>query len=287
MDPGFDFSVEVFPPKTPDGIARLRVTADQLAALGPRYISVTCGAGGGARDRTAQTVGELRERLGSVVDVVPHVTGFAATRDSVRELLAAYASLQIGHLVVVRGDAPPGAPGPTGDFPHASDLVSFIRVETRDRFRIAVAAHPEVHPEAPSAAVDLAAFRRKVEAGADSALTQYFYNADAYVHFVESCRRLGVALPIVPGIMPILDYPRLRRFSVAAGVEIPRWLAKRLDDLVAAPDALRAFGVEVVSRLCARLLADGAPGLHFYTMNNVEPTRTIWERLRSSASEPA
>jgi methylenetetrahydrofolate reductase (NADPH) len=282
MDPGVDLSVEVFPPKTPDGVARLRVTAAQLAALGPRYVSVTCGAGRGGRDRTCRTVSELRDELGAAVDIVPHVTGIAATRDDIRELLAAYASLGIAHLVVVRGDVPPGPPGPPGDFPHASDLVAFIRAETRSPFRIEVAAHPEVHPEAPSAAADLAAFRAKVAAGADSALTQYFYNADAYVHFVESCRRLGLALPIVPGVMPITDYLRLRRFSEAAGVEIPRWLSRRLDDLVADPESLRAFGVEIVCRLCARLLAEGAPGLHFYTMNTLEPMRTIWERVRPS-----
>jgi methylenetetrahydrofolate reductase (NADPH) len=166
----------------------------------------------------------------------------------------------------------------TGDFPHASDLVAFVRRETGDDFRIEVAAHPEFHPDAPSADVDLAHFRSKVEAGADSALTQYFYNADAYVQFVEACARLGVTRPIVPGIMPITSFERLARFSVAAGVEIPRWLRKRIEALPD-PASAQAFGTEVVLRLCRRLLEAGAPGLHFYTMNNTEPVRTLWTRL--------
>jgi methylenetetrahydrofolate reductase (NADPH) len=275
------FTVEVFPARTPAGDAGLHATADQLAALGPRHVSVTCGVGEAARERTVRTVRALRERLGPGVGVAPHVTGLGATRAGIRALLATYAALGVDHLVVVRGDRPPGSPPHAGDFPHASDLVAFVRAETDRRFRIAVAAHPEVHPEAASAGADLAAFRRKVEAGADSALTQCFYNAEAYEQFVASCRRLDLDLPIVPGIMPITDYPRLRRFADGAGVEIPRWLSRRLDELVADPGALRAFGVEVVARLCERLLAGGAPGLHFYTMNQPEPVRAIWTRLRT------
>jgi methylenetetrahydrofolate reductase (NADPH) len=167
----------------------------------------------------------------------------------------------------------------SGEFSHASDLVAFVRSETGDHFQIEVAAHPEFHPDAPSADADLASFKRKTEAGATSALTQYFYNADAYVHFVESCSRLGVTLPIVPGIMPITTFERLARFSEAAGVEIPRWLRKRVEGLAHDPQSVREFGIDVVTRLCRRLLEHGAPGLHFYTMNRAEPVRTIWTRL--------
>jgi methylenetetrahydrofolate reductase (NADPH) len=181
--------------------------------------------------------------------------------------------------VVIRGDVPAGAAPPAGAFPHASDLIQFIRAEAGTAFHIEAAAHPEVHPEAPDAETDLANFARKVAAGADSALTQYFYNADAYFALVDACSRRGLTVPIVPGIMPITDYERLARFSAAAGVEIPRWLRFRLEALAGRPEALVAFGVDVVGRLCERLLAGGAPGLHFYTMNRAEPTSTLWTRL--------
>jgi methylenetetrahydrofolate reductase (NADPH) len=271
--------VEVFPPRTPTGVARLRASCDRLAALRPAYVSVTCGADAAARDRTYRTVKELRAHLGTAAGVVPHVTCVGGTRESVRELLAAYASLGVERLVVIRGDRPPGPPEPPSDFPHASDLVAFIRAEGHTRLHIDVAAHPEVHPEAAGARADLAAFRAKIEAGADAAITQYFYNPDAYLQFVDACRRLGLAIPVVPGIMPITNYERLTRFSALAGVEIPRWLRGRLDELVAEPAALLALGLDVVTRLCERVLAGGAPGLHFYTMNEAEPTLAICERL--------
>jgi methylenetetrahydrofolate reductase (NADPH) len=207
------------------------------------------------------------------------VIALGATAPRVRDLLGRYRGLGVHHLVVVRGDLPAGATAGTGEFPHAADLVAFIRAETADVFRIEVAAHPEFHPEATSAGEDLAHFARKVAAGADAAVTQYFYNADAYFSFVDSCARRGLLLPVVPGIMPITSYERLVRFSAGAGVEIPRWLRLRLQELAQQPQALLAFGIEVVGRLCERLLVGGAPGLHFYTMNRAEPTSTLWSRL--------
>jgi methylenetetrahydrofolate reductase (NADPH) len=272
-------SIEVFPPRTAPGRERLEAELGALASLAPAWISVTCPAGPGARERTYETVAWLRERLGPLADIVPHVIGVGATRPSVGQLLSRYRALGVRRLVVVRGDVTPGGAEPPGDFPHARDLIEFVRAETGRAFHVQAAAHPEVHPEAPGAESDLEQFARKLAAGADSAITQYFYNVDAYFAFVDACARRGLTAPIVPGIMPITDYPRLVRFSAAAGVEIPRWLRMRLDELAAQPEALTAFGVEVVSRLCERLLAGGAPALHFYTMNRAEPVVTICRRL--------
>jgi methylenetetrahydrofolate reductase (NADPH) len=273
------FSVEVFPPKTDEGVERLDAELARLACLSPAYVSVTSAVGAEAGDRTYRTVARVRERLGSGVDVAPHLIAAGATRPDIRASLSRYRDLNVRHLVVVRGDLPAGVPAGAGDFPHAADLIAFIRAETGATFHIQAAAHPECHPEAASAEADLASFARKAAAGADSALTQYFYNADAYFMFVDACTRRGVTVPIVPGIMPIVGYERLARFSAVAGVEIPRWLRLRLDGLAGRPEALVAFGVEVVSRLCAQLLAGGAAGLHFYTMNRAEPTASIWTRL--------
>ena len=277
-------SVEVFPPKTPEGLSQLCGACDGLAALQPEFVSVTCRPGPGARDRTYETVKAIRARLDTAIGVVPHITGLGSTRQNIRELLARYASLSINRFVVIRGDRAPGSP--PGDFPYAGDLVAFIRAEGDTRAHLHVAAHPEVHPEAPSARADLAAFQRKVQAGADSAITQYVYSADAHLYFVEACRRLGVTVPIVPGILPITNYERLARFSEIAGVEIPRWLRKRLEDVANEPAPLRAFGLDVVSRLCGQLLDQGAPGLHFYTLNDLAPTLAICERLELSVSTP-
>jgi methylenetetrahydrofolate reductase (NADPH) len=276
--PGPIFSLEFFAPRTPDGASRLQRLSSDMAALAPAYVSVTSATDEGGSERTLGTVQGLRAHLGPGVDIVPHLTCVRSSRESARRLLTAYRRLDVRHLVVVRGDLPPGIREWTGDFPHASDLVAFVRRESGDHFHLEVAAHPEFHPDAPTAAADLAAFKRKAEAGASSALTQYFYNADAYIQFVESCAQLGVTLPIVPGVMPITNLERLARFSEAAGVEIPRWLRKRAEEL-ADPASLQAFGVEVVTRLCRRLLEQGVPGLHFYTMNRPEPVRTIWARL--------
>lgn len=275
--PRATFSLEFFAPKTPEGASRLRLLFPGLGGLGPAYFSVTCPTEEGGAERTLRTVQELRAHFGSAVDIAPHLTCVGSSRESVRRLLTAYRGLGIRHLVLIRGDLLRGMHEWAGDFSHAGDLVAFVRRETGEQFQIEVAAHPEFHPEASSADADLASFKWKTEAGATAALTQYFYNADAYVHFVESCSRLGVTLPIVPGIMPITNFERLARFSEAAGVEIPRWLRKRLESL-RDPESVRAFGTDVVTRLCQRRLEHGAPGLHFYTMNSAEPVRTIWTR---------
>jgi methylenetetrahydrofolate reductase (NADPH) len=279
MQPRPIVSLEFFAPRTPEGVARLRLAWAELGPLAPAYFSVTRPTDEAGPERTLRTIQALRAHFGPGVDLVPHLTCVGSSRESARRLLAAYRDLDVRHLVLIRGDLPPGMREWSGDFPHASDLVAFVRGEPGDPFHIEVAAHPEFHPDAPSPDADLAAFQRKAKAGATSALTQYFYNADAYVHFVESCRRLGLTLPIVPGIMPITNVERLARFSQTAGVEIPRWLRRRLEALASDPQSVRAFGIDVVTRLCERLLEEGAPGLHFYTLNTAEPTRTIWTRL--------
>ena len=278
------FSVEIFPPRTQAGLERLQVELAQFASLGPAYVSVASPAGPEASERTHRTVVWGRDRLGAHIDVAPHLVAVGATREYVRAMLASYRALGIRRLIVVRGDVPAGGTPSAGEFPHASDLVRFIRVETGAAFRLEVAAHPEFHPEAPDADAELAHFVDKVAAGADSALSQYFYNADAYFAYVDACGHRGLTVPIVPGIMPITSYERLVRFSAAAGVEIPRWLRFRLDGLAGQPEALAALGIDVVGRLCEQLLAGGAPGLHFYTMNRAEPTATFWKRLGLGAA---
>jgi methylenetetrahydrofolate reductase (NADPH) len=269
------FSFEFFPPKTPEGIEKLRATRRQLAALHPKFFSVTFGAGGSTRDRTLETVREIQAEG---LEAAPHLSCIGSTRDSIREILGEYRQLGIRHLVALRGDLPSGSMD-VGEFSYANELVAFIRAETGDWFEIEVAAYPEVHPQARSWNDDLANFKRKVEAGADSALTQYFFNADAYFRFVDDVRRLGVTIPIVPGIMPIGNYTQLARFSDACGAEIPRWLRKKLESYGDDLESIRAFGLDVVTDLCQRLLAGGAPGLHVYTMNQAAATLTIWKRL--------
>ncbi|MHB1514773.1 MAG: methylenetetrahydrofolate reductase [NAD(P)H] [Acidiferrobacteraceae bacterium] len=270
------FSFEFFPPKTDEAAARLHHTARQLAQLKPRFCSVTFGAGGSTRDRTYQTVREIQEA--GLVEAAPHLSCIGATRESLREILAGYRALRIRHLVALRGDLPSGMVDP-GDFRHAVELVEFIRAETGDAFHIEVAAYPEGHPEARSMKQDLLHFKRKIEAGADSAITQYFFNPDAYYRFIDDCEALEIDVPIVPGIMPITNFAQLARFSDACGAEIPRWLRRRLQDYEGDMEALRSFGLDATTELCARLLADGAPGLHFYTLNRAAPSSTIWERL--------
>ena len=274
-----ELSVEVFPPKTEAGASGLRAVGARLAALGPDYVSVTCGVGRAAALQTCELVTELRRGLPETIDVVPHVTGIGSSAAEVRDLLAAYRRLGIRRLVALRGDIPPGLDVASAELRHASDLVGLVRAETGRHFRIDVAGYPEFHPEAASADADLDHLKRKVDAGADAVLTQYFYNGDAYLRFVESCRRRGVTVPIVPGIMPIAGWERLVRFSEGVGVEIPRWLRRHLDGLVGDPVSFEAFGTDVVTTLCRRLLDEGAPGLHFYTMNRDEPTATIWRHL--------
>lgn len=279
------FSAEVFPPKTEAGAAKLRAAYAELAALGPDYISVTSGAGPAAGRRTCELVTELCASV-PAVPVVPHLTGIGSSAAGIRDLLAAYRRLGLRHLVAIRGDIPPGLDVSAAELRHGRDVVALVRDEAGAHFRVEVAGYPEFHPEAPSAEIDLDHLERKVDAGADGVLTQYFYNADAYARFVESCAKRGITLPIVPGVMPITGYERLVRFSEAAGVEIPRWLRKRLDGLASDSVSLEAFGADVVTALCARLLDDGAPGLHFYTMNRDEPTATIWRRLGLPVRSP-
>ena len=270
------FSFEFYPPKTQEGMQKLRNTWKQLAVLHPRFFSVTFGAGGSTRDRTLETVLAIQKE--SPIEAAPHLSCIDSTRTGIREILHRYRAAGIRHIVALRGDVPSGAVE-VGEFRYANELVVFIRAETGAHFHIEVAAYPECHPQALSAEADLRNFKRKVEAGADSAITQYFYNVDAYARFVEGCARLGLALPIVPGIMPITNYVQLARFSAACGAEIPRWLSKRLEDFKDDLQSLRAFGVDVVTALCARLLEIGAPGLHFYTLNKPEATLAIWTNL--------
>jgi len=269
------FSLEFFPPRTPEGIEKLRATRRQLAQLKPAFCSVTFGAGGSTRDGTLQTVLEFcNEGLAGV----PHISCVGASRDSLAEILAQYKAQGIRHVVALRGDLPSGTVD-AGDFEFASELVEFIRSETGDWFHIDVAAYPEYHPQARSPQDDLDAFKRKVDAGANSAITQYFYNADAYWHFVDQCAAAGISVPIVPGIMPISSFVKLARFSDACGAEFPRWIRSKLqaygDDTV----SIRAFGLDVVTDLADGLLTRGAPGLHFYTLNLASLTTTIWQRL--------
>ncbi len=269
------FSFELFPPKTEAGVEKLQNNVRKLATLEPCFFSVTYGAGGSTQDRTFATVGWLRS-LG--ITTAPHLSCIGATRENIREILAHYREQGIDRIVALRGDMPSGM-GEPGDFRYANELVSFIRGETGDHFHIEVAAYPEVHPQAPSAQADLLNFKRKMESGADSAITQYFYNPDAYFRFVESCEKLGLDTPIVPGIMPINNYTQLARFSDACGAEIPRWLRKRLEGFGDDLDQIRTFGIEAVSAMCQRLLEAGAPGLHFYTMNQAALTQAIWHNL--------
>jgi len=237
---------------------------------------VTFGAGGSTRERTFETVCEIQRNSG--IEAAPHLSCIASTRDSIREILTLYKSEGIQHIVALRGDIPSGMAQP-GEFRYANELVEFIRKETGDHFHIEVAAYPEFHPQAASAEADLDNFRRKVEAGADSAITQYFFNADAYFEFIEQCEKRGLSLPIVPGIMPITNYTQLARFSDMCGAEIPRWIRKRLEGFGDDRASIRAFGEDVITQLCRNLLDAGAPGLHFYTMNQANPTTALWQNL--------
>jgi methylenetetrahydrofolate reductase (NADPH) len=258
-----DISFEFFPPKTEEGIIKLREARKQLALMQPKFFSVTFGAGGSTKDRTMETVLEIQSEG---FEAAPHISGISSTKQEIKDLLQTYQSNGIRRLVVLRGDLPSGEVS-VGDFAHANQLVAFIREQTGNAFEIEVAAYPETHPEARSASKDLAHFKTKVDAGANAAITQYFYNVDAYFQFVERCESLGINIPIVPGIMPIYNFTQLARFSNVCGAEIPRWLSLRLQDYGDDIASLRALGVEVVTGLCEKLLTGGAPGLHFYTMN--------------------
>jgi len=278
------YSCELFPPKTPEGIAKLADNVQRLDTVAPAYFSVTYGAGGSTREHTLETVSLLRARD---IDTAPHLACIGSSRAQIRELLHHYRSLNIRRIVALRGDLPSGMGAiASGELAYANELVAFIREETGTVFRIEVAAYPEVHPQAPGARQDLEYFKRKVEAGADDAITQYFYNADAYFAFVDACCRFGIEIPIVPGIMPIANYGRLARFSAACGAEIPRWVLKRLEDFGDDQDSIREFGHQVVLNLCRRLLEGGAPGIHFYTMNQAAPTLRLWRDLGLPGAEP-
>jgi methylenetetrahydrofolate reductase (NADPH) len=273
-----DISIEFFPPKTPEGEEKLRVARRKLAELQPKYFSVTFGAGGSTQQGTLSTVLEIQSE-GQVG--APHLSCVGATRESIRAILREFQSQGIRRLVALRGDLPSGYGG-AGELRYASDLVEFIRAETGDWFHIEVAAYPEMHPQARSPQDDLQNFVRKVQAGANAAITQYFYNPDAYFQFVDNVRKLGVDLPVVPGIMPITNYTQLMRFSEMCGAEIPRWIRLKLASFGDDSASIKAFGLDVVTGLCERLIAGGASGLHFYSMNQAGPTTSIVQRLRGA-----
>lgn len=272
-----DFSIEFFPPKTPEGAEKLRIAREKLADLQPKYFSVTFGAGGSTQQGTLATVREIQA---AGHEAAPHLSCIGATRESIRDVLKQYQDSGIRRVVALRGDLPSGYGG-AGELRYASELVEFIRQETGDWFHIEVAAYPEMHPQARSPQDDLQAFARKVGAGANAAITQYFYNADAYFQFVDNVRKLGVDVPVVAGIMPITNYMQLMRFSDMCGAEIPRWVRLKLASFGDDSASIKAFGLDVVTGLCERLLAGGAPGLHFYSMNQAAPTTAIWQRLRA------
>ena len=269
------FSFEFFPPQTPEGMERLRAARKQLAQLNPKFFSVTFGAGGSTRDRTLETVLEIQSEGHTAA---PHLSCIGSTAENIRTMLEKYREQGIRHIVALRGDLPSGM-AQAGEFRYANELVTFIRREFGDVFHIEVAAYPEYHPQSRSSQEDLQNFKRKVDSGANSAITQYFYNADAYFNFIEACEAEGICIPIVPGIMPINKFSQLARFSDTCGAEIPRWIRKRLESYGDDSASIRAFGLDVVTDLCDRLLKGGAPGLHFYTLNSAGLPSTIWQRL--------
>ena len=278
------FSFELFPPRTPEGAAKLPAVVKKLASVKPKYFTVTFGAGGSTQDGTFETVQMVRAETGA--DVAPHISCIGSTRASVKALLDKYRKAGIKRLVTLRGDMPATAVGTAapGELHFANELVSFIRETHGDWFHLEVAAYPEMHPQAPNPDVDFENFKRKVEAGADGAATQYLYNAQAYFDFVNRCERAGIKIPVVPGIMPITSSTQLMRFSDACGAEIPRWIRLKLELLQDDKTALQDFGLEVVTGLCKTLLDGGAPGLHFYTLNQSEPILRLWRNLALPAS---
>ena len=276
-DAGNVYSCEFFPPKTEAGMEKLLSTLKELdACMQPAFYSVTFGAGGSSRDRTLDTVDQLGTHSATVA---PHISCIGSNREQIRQLLDHYIARGVTRLVTLRGDIPEdGAAG--SSFKHASELVEFIRNETGEHFHIEVAAYPEYHPESISPQSDFEYFKRKIEAGADSAITQYFYNIEAYLHFIDNCEKANLAVPIVPGVMPITNFKGLVRFSDNCGADIPRWIRKQLEAYQDDADSLFAFGADVVTSLCSRLLESGAPGLHFYTLNQSKATSEIWRRLK-------
>ena len=270
-----ELSIEFYPPQTQEGVEKLRVVREKLAVLKPDFFSVTYGARGSTRERTFSVINEIAAE-GFVA--APHISCVGSTRDNIREILNDYKSAGIRRIVALRGDLPSGM-AQAGEFRYANELIEFIRNETGDHFHLSVAAYSEWHPQARNPHDDLAAFVRKAKAGANSAITQYFYNSDAYFHFVDEVRAQGVDIPIIPGIMPIASFSKLARFSDACGADLPRWMRRKFEGLGDDVDAIRAFGLDVVTELCQRLLAGGAPGLHFYSMNQSALTLAVCQRL--------
>lgn len=275
------YSFEFFPPKTEVGMEKLQTVRDELARRKPDFFSVTYGAGGSTQERTIDTVLKLQDQG---ISTAPHLSCVGSTLDNMKALLDLYLENGVNRIVALRGDLPSGM-GSTGELRYANELVEFIRKHSGDHFNIEVAAYPEFHPQAPSAEADLLNFKKKVDAGANSAITQYFYNADAYFYFVERAEKMGIHIPIVPGIMPITNYTSLVRFSDMCGAEIPRWIKKQLEAYGDDSASILAFGEQVVTEMCERLLAAGAPGLHFYTLNQAEPNLKIWDNLGLSDEE--
>ncbi|SFM68123.1 methylenetetrahydrofolate reductase [NAD(P)H] [Marinobacter zhejiangensis] len=269
------FSFEFFPPKTDQGKEKLQGVRDRLASVNPDFFSVTFGAGGSTRDRTVETVLNLHKQG---ISTAPHLSCVGGTRESVAELLDLYKANGINRIVALRGDLPSGM-GASGELRYANELVEFIREHSGDTFNIEVAAYPEFHPQARNAEDDLKNFARKVQAGANSAITQYFFNADSYFYFIDRLEKMNVTIPVVPGIMPIVNFSNLVRFSDMCGADIPRWIRKQLEAYGDDADSIRKFGEEVVTDMCRKLLEAGAPGLHFYTLNQAEPSIDIWQNL--------
>ena len=273
------FSFELFPPRTPEAVAKLPAVIGQLAAVQPNYFSITYGAGGSNQDGTYETLMAVVKHAG--IEAAPHLTCIGSTRAQVAALLERYREAGVKRIVALRGDLPATAMSPSapGEFHYASELVGFIRKTQGDAFAIEVAAYPEMHPQAPNPSTDFEHFRRKVEAGADGAITQLFYNADAYLDFMDRCVKADIKIPVIPGVMPITGFANTVRFCTGCGADLPRWVRLRLEELQDDKQALLDFGLEVVTRLCQRLLENGAPGLHFYTVNQADPTLRLWKNL--------
>jgi methylenetetrahydrofolate reductase (NADPH) len=274
------FSFEFFPPKTDKGIEKLQTVSQELAELNPEFFSVTYGAGGSTQNCTLDTVIDMQKNSG--VETAPHLSCIGSSETQIRDILTTYKDNGVKRIVALRGDLPSGMQD-IGEFHYANELVAFIRQETGDHFHIEVAAYPEMHPQATNFEADLKHFEGKIKAGANSAITQYFYNNDAYFQFVDDCSALGIDAPIIPGIMPITNFTQLARFSDASGAEIPRWLRKRLESYGDDLESIQKLGQEVVTELCAKLIEQGAPGLHFYSMNRTDPSRAIWQDLSLSS----
>lgn len=271
-----ELSFEFFPPRNPEAVGKLQMTQERLAKLNPTFFSVTFGAGGSTRERTLETVVDIREKTG--ISGVPHLSCIGSNAEDIKDVLQSYIDNGIKQIVALRGDLPSGLVG-MGSLRYANELVEFIRQETGDHFHISVACYPEFHPQASTAKEDLINFKKKVDAGANSAITQYFYNAEAYYRFVDDCEKMGIDIPIIPGVMPIITCTQLVRFSDACGADIPRWILKRLRDFGDDRNAIREFGIEVTSKLCQNLLEQGAPGIHIYSMNQADASEAICENI--------